>query len=113
MHDGVELLNPGGLTVGGEGQGGQLGALDAAIGAEDFTSKAGDHLLEEHLAGLHQLMGDQVGAQHVGSASGKHLQHRAFSAGDSAGQANLQHGNSFLNGVAERKYRAYDEFTVL
>jgi hypothetical protein len=63
MHDGIEVVEAAAL----EGQFGQTGAVETAIGGDDFRTKGADNLTIDGLAGLHHLAAERVGLNDVGA----------------------------------------------
>src|SRR5256885_1982217 len=88
MNDGVETSQ---FAAVGKYQRRELGAIDAAVCFDDACAKFAKDFVVRGLAGLDYRVGEGIGVEHGEAHLAQHRGNRAFTAGDSAGQAESEH----------------------
>ena len=86
--DVAECLAP---VVVGEGECGQRGAIEPAVGVEDPRAEPLDERLERRLAGLHHDAGDLVGVDDHRALGPQQIGNRRLSRADPPGESHEQH----------------------
>ena len=74
MDDGVQFFG----AVLGEGQAGEFRAIQGSWCGQDRGAKMPDDLVEDSLAGLHQLAADRIGGEGAGAKRGEESGHGGF-----------------------------------
>jgi hypothetical protein len=83
MNDGVQVLQAAFF----ESDFGKSGAVEAAIGGEYLRAELRDDLIEDLVAGFHEVAAQRVGFDDYGAESAQHGGYGGFAAAETAGQA--------------------------